>query len=270
MILWNAGIWVDFIETSETNLDEINKYNVLILPFPISLGDDVLEMLSKYVYSGGTLLSEAFPGRYDPLGFAREGGISSQAEKLFSIKHLSVKLSHESRKPPKWTPLERSYGEILPFQHFEGTGSFRGHKVLPNLYVETLKPINSQPIFHQNNKVVGVENNFGNGKAFLIGTLLGHAGPSFNDQGTTAFLQDLLLKSGVKPEICGTLNRRRRVLTDCEAWFLFNMTSKKICEKISMDGFKSSSDLFKNLKSKSDILNLKVNPFEIRCLIMEK
>ncbi len=129
----------------------------------------------------------------------------------------------------------------------------------------------STPILLCGDQVTGVVNCFGKGKAYLIGTLLGHAYTAFRDSATQAFLLTLLNMTGIKPELCGRLPRRRRVGEGCEAWFLFNMTSETIFEHIDVNGFLNVEDLLEGpLSVRSGAINVKVNPFEIRCLIMRR
>jgi len=269
--LWEAGVWVDFVEASETTLEELSRYKVLIMPFPLAMGDDVFDLARKYVVSGGTLLSEACPGRYDRFGFTRPTELAVGAEELFGVEHGSVHLCHEPEYPPRWTPLERSYGEILPTTRFNGTGPLKGHSVLPSLYVETFKAKGSTPILLCGDKVVGAANSFGQGQAFLVGTFLGHACSAFEDTATEAFILSLLRKSGVEPELRGKLPCRRRVSRDHEAWFLFNMTPEPVDGEVGVRGFSSVEDLLNGaLKTTRGTAAVKVEPFAVRCLVMKR
>jgi beta-galactosidase GanA len=55
----DEGIPVDFIEASYLDENEINKYNAIILPFPLSISDEIMNKLAHYVGNGGNLISEA-------------------------------------------------------------------------------------------------------------------------------------------------------------------------------------------------------------------
>ena len=125
------------------------------------MDDDVFDLLKNYVSSGGVLLSEACPGRHDRFGFARPGELASSAEELFGVEHRSVQLCHEPRQPPRWTPLELSYGQIRPAVRFRGVGSFTGHSILPSLCIETFTVKDSTPILLCEDQITGVVNDFG-------------------------------------------------------------------------------------------------------------
>jgi len=271
-MLWQSGVWVDFAEASRTGLEGLEGYGAVILPLPLSLDRGELDMLEDYVARGGTLISEACPGRYDRFGFTRPGELPEDAEEIFGVEHRSVQLCHEPRQPPRWTPVERSYGEIRGATRFQGTGSFAGHSVLPSLYIETYTAKGSSPILLCEDEVVGVVNGIGRGRAYLIGTVLGHAHSAFGDEATSAFLLSVLDKAGIKPELCGKLRRRRRVGEGQEAWFMINMSSDRIDEDIDVSGFSAVEDLVEGPLEiqKGPFVTIGVDPFQIRCLILRR
>jgi beta-galactosidase GanA len=268
-MLWESGIWVDFVEASETSLESLGRYKAVILPFPLALSDKTFNLLKNYVVSGGVLISEACPGRYDQFGFMHSGELSVGAEEVFGVEQRTVQLCHEPRQPPRWTPIERSYGEIRPATRFEGAGTYSRHSVLPSLYVATYTTKTSTPVLTCKDEVTGVVNEFGRGKTYLIGTFLGHAYAAFRDEATLSFLLALLDSANVKPELCGELRLRRRIGEDSEGWFLFNMTPEPITAKVRIKDFSSVKDLLNSVTSKSGTVTVKVDPFAIRCLILK-
>ena len=270
-MLWESGVWVDFVETGLATVEELRNYKAAILPFPLSISDSVFRKLRDYVASGGVLISEACPGRYDEYGFTRPGELAEDAERLFGVEHESLHLCHEPAKPPRWTPRERTYGEIKPPMRFEGEGAFKGHNVLANLYVETFKCVTAKPILTCEGRVAGAVNSYGRGKAYIVGTLIGHGYAAFRDEPTRNFLLRLLRLEGVQPELCMGLPRRRRTYRDEEAWFLINMSSKPVIGVLKLDEFQKVTDLIEgSLKTKLGKLKVEIDAFSIRCLVVER
>ena len=121
-------------------------------------------------------------------------------------------------------------------------------------------------------EVVGVVNGIGQGRAYLIGTVLGHAYSAFRDEATSAFLLSMLDKAGVRPELCGKLRRRRRVGEGQEAWFMFNMSPDHVTERIDVSGSSAVEDLVEGALAiqTGSIVAIGVDPFQIRCLILRR
>jgi len=266
-MLWEFGIWVDFIESSEIKMSKLKGYKVVILPFPLATSDELMNKLKTYILQGGILVSEACPGRYDKYGLARPGEMSSIAGTFFAVEHKDVMLCGEPDED-YWTPRERSYGDILPSTKFSGTNLFKGHSILANLYVETFSLKGATPILTNGEETTGVVNSYGRGKAYLIGTFLGHSGATYEDKPTQRFLLKLLTDAGVKEDRCGKLLRRRRILNDKEAWFLINPTSNSISKDIDFKGFAKVDGLLENtiIKDKT----IKAPPFSVTVLILRR
>ena len=119
-------------------------------------------------------------------------------------------------------------------------------------------------------EVAGSVNTYGKGDAYLVGTLLGHAVLSYKDTGNENFLAAILQRSGVSPDKVGKLHRRQRRLGRQTAWFLFNTTTEAVEETLSIADFKSASDLLADeLKRDGGTATVRVNPMEVRCIILE-
>lgn len=269
--LWQQGVWVDFVETEEVYKGVLSNYRVAILPFPLAIFNGLVKALSDYVEKGGTLISEACPGRYNKYGFANLSGLNSLMEKLSGAREKDVFRCKEWGKERYWTPRERREGEIVGPLLLEGTGPMRGSTVQANLCVETLKPSQSRPILLWQKEVTGVVNSYGKGKVYLIGTILGHAVATYEDTNTANFLLKILKNAGVIPEHCGRLLRRRRLTKNQEAWFLFNLMEGTLAESCDISEFSRAKDLLgKEIQIKNNKLEVSVEPLSVRCIILDK
>jgi hypothetical protein len=273
-MLWDAGIPVDFIEVTELDEKYINEYKAIILPFPLSISEEVASKLEKYVLQGGNLISEACPGRLNAYGFANRGELSPVLRELFGVSQKSFKMVREPDGGKRWSPQERTWGEYLEAAMLEGTGVFEGMKLRANVYIETFdcKP-DSTPILKYREAAAGSVRKAGGGKAWLIGTFAGHNGTAYRDAETRALILALLKECGIIPEYKGKLQLRKRVVANKskEAWLFTNPTGGHITESIDVTGWSCVEDLMGNdIEVKDGFANLTVDGLDIRVLVVQK
>src|SRR5262249_18495252 len=84
--LWLEGIPSAFVDSSAIP-SGTSQLKALVLPFPFAVGPDVIRSLTEYVRSGGTLISEACPGRFSSHGIAFEGAMAPGIAQLFGAQH---------------------------------------------------------------------------------------------------------------------------------------------------------------------------------------
>ncbi len=267
--LWDEGIPVDFIEAGQTG-GFGKKYHVLIQPFALALSEDVIEVYQSFVREGGVLICEATPGRLSKYGYGFASEMGPGLSELFGATHKQVVSVREPHDGAKWTGVDRTYGDSVEYRDLVGTGEEAGLNVSPSYHLQTLSPTTGKAILMSEHDVAGCVNTFGKGHAYLIGTLLGHAVLAYGDKRNGAFLSHLLAKAGVKPDRVGKLQRRRRVLGQKAAWFLFNTTTMPVEETVSIEGYKDAADLLgAELAKMAGGVRIKVAPLEVCCLVLE-
>lgn len=271
-ILWDAGIPMDFIEASRMDADDIRKYKAIILPFPLSISEELTGKLKEYVWQGGSLVSEACPGRLNEYGYANRGGLSHGLRELFGVNQKELKIVREPGNGDRWVPKERTWGEYLEPAMLEGMAPFAGMKLRANYYIETYTcTASSVPILKYSDDVAGAVRKYGNGKAFLIGTFIGHNGTAYPDLETRAFTASLLKECDVVPLHQGRLLLRKRKNTDAEAWCFTNPTGEKLTELIDVRGWKHVEDLLgEELDVRNGFVSLEVAGLDVRILILKK
>ena len=144
----------------------------------------------------------------------------------------------------KWTNYEFSLNDSMPFRELAGSGDFSQYSVFPAYCLQSLSPVNARPLLHYGDEVAGVVNEFGKGRAYLFGTLLGHAGLAYDDWRNADFLLAVLEKAGVKRDCAGRLMRRRRSLGSRAAWFIFNLTDGALEEVVPTESYSRVRDIF--------------------------
>jgi hypothetical protein len=143
--------------------------------------------------------------------------------------------------------------------------------VFPAYYLQTLTLTTAQPLLMYGEEVAGSVHSFGQGRAYLAGTMLGHAGPAYNDWRNAEFLAAVLGRAGIASDRVGSLGRRRRILGDKAAWFFFNLTEAPVEESVALEGYTVARDLLgEKLPIGAAGFRLKVAAMDIRCVVLRK
>jgi beta-galactosidase len=267
---WRQGYPVDFVDLA-TFPSPSTRYKILVLPFPMPLSQSLIAKMTEYVSDGGTLVVEACPGRFSSYGIAFDGGMAPGISELFGASHQGVSLIREPNHGAKWTNTELGPRDFRDFKVLQGKGSLASQSVFPAFYLQTLTPTKATPVLLYDEEIVGCVNDYGRGKAYLFGTLLGHAGPAYDDWRNAALLSSIAAQAGVMPDSVGRLRRRRRVLGDRAAWFFFNSSDSRVEETVPLEGYKGAQDLLGGaLPEQSGSFRLALNPFEVSCVLLRK
>jgi beta-galactosidase len=268
-LLWDLNVPVDFVEVSELGEPYVQDYRALILPFPLSMSEETAARLVRYVEGGGNLISEAAPGRSDEHGYCRRGELSPTLARLFGVAQRTFQMVREPEGGTRWSPQERTWGEYLETAMLEGEGPLARRRLRANVYIETFEPTGSQPFLRYGEAVAGTVRNVGQGRAWLLGTYVGHSGTAYRDTETHATVQALLAQCGQEPERKGRLLLRRRVADGQEAWLLTNPTADILTERIDVRGYASVESLLgEPLERQGDQVMLTVKSLDVAVLVL--
>ena len=270
-LLWKAGIPTDFVEMSHLDEEPAGRYRALIVPFPIALSDAAIGKLARYAERGGSVISEACPGRVTPSGFCNRGELSPKARELFGVRHESLTMVREPQGGSRWSPQERTWGEYLEDAMLEGVGPLEGLRLRANVYVETFGCEGSEPCLRHEGRTVGAVRNVGKGRAWLLGTFVGHNGTAYQDEESQALVRALLAQCGVAPAHEGRLLLRKRVGDAKEAWLFTNPSASEVAERISVAGWSQVADLLgERVAREGDSINLTVKGLDVRALVLKR
>ena len=270
-LLWEAGIAVDFIEASELDEAYVDRYKAIVQPFPLSMSEEVAEKLARYVRRGGNLICEACPGRIDEHGYARRGELSPTMRELFGVRHTSFTMVAEPDGGARWSPTPRTWGEYLAPTMLAGSGTLEGLEVRANVYVETFECLDGKPCLRCGEEVAGTVRAVEKGRAWLLGTFLGHNGTAYRDERSRAFVSALLAQCGVTPEHDGSLLLRKRVGREKEAWLFTNPTDDPVTEQLDVGGWASVEDLLgEPILREGDVVTITVGGLDVCGLILQK
>lgn len=270
-LLWEAGIPADFVELNLADEGLMRRYKALILPFPLSLSEAAAARLAAYVEQGGALISEACPGRIDEHAYCNRGEMSPAMAALFGATQTGLTVVAEPDGGGRWTEPERTWGEYLPPAVLSGAGPLVGHGLRAHVYVQTFAPAGAEPWLTLGDDVTGVVRPVGRGRAWLAGTLIGHGGSAYRDQGTAAAVRALLAANGVRPAHDGRLLLRRRVAAGKEAWLFTNPSEEDVTEEVDVAGRATVEDLLgEPLARRGDRVSLTVPGLDVRVLVLTR
>ncbi len=270
-LLWDEGIPVDFIEASYLNEIEMNNYNAIVMPFPLAISNEVMKKLADYVSNGGNLISEAGVSRFDKNTFCVRGEISMAASELFGVKQSSFTMVCEPNNGHRWSPWARTWGEFLESASLKGVNDMDGFSTLANVYLQTYKCTGSKPTLTYKDQVAGTVNKYGKGKAWLLGTFVGHNGTAYRNKATHQFVKKLMKECNIFPEQDGELKIRKRVRAGKEAWVITNPTDHMITEKLHLSKkWSHASDLFdKELTIENQSIEISLESLDASIIILQ-
>ena len=152
-----------------------------------------------------------------------------------------------------------------------GVGPLAGAQLRAAFYVETLVPEDAEPCLMHGDAVAGTVRSVGEGRAWLLGTLIGHSGTAYRAPESHAAVSALLARCGVAAAHSGELLLRKRVLPDKEAWLFTNPTGSAITEAVSVAGWTHVEDPLGPAPLRTgDGLMLAVDPLDVRVLIVSR
>ena len=268
-LLWEAGVPLDFIEAGHLDEVDLSRYKAIVWPFPLSVAEETVQRLGAYVAAGGNLIAEACPGRLTREGFATRGELSPAARELFGVSQAGLVMVREPEKTQRWMPYERTWGEFAPAQCLTGAGPLSGRQVRASFYLETFTCADSEPVLRTDEAVAGTVRQVEKGRAWLLGTLVGHSGTAYRDEHAPGFVRALLAECGVAPAHEGSLLLRKRVAAGGEAWLFTNPLAETVTEKVDVSGWQVVEELGgESLERNGDEVSVTVEGLDVKVLIV--
>ena len=197
-MLYEANYPVDIISEHQLTAECLHDYDCVIAPFPYYLREHQARALRSWVAAGGFLISEALFGSYiaetnlhaketPGYGFTEVFGV--REEQVISASHFQNAYGNA------WA-AENAQDEITVT--YEG-GTAKGYFYRESFICET-----AEPFAEFSDGVAVTVNNYGKGRAAMIGTLIGRTYAVRRDTGTAGLLFALLNKySDIRPVAAG-------------------------------------------------------------------
>jgi len=224
--LFPTNVPVDFIHINE--LEDIGRYKLVLLPYPLMLPEKAGPALREYVRAGGTLVTEARAGWNNERGYAAEVIPGMGLDVVFGCRETAVQSVPEGRTTLEWTSAE------IP-------GLKPGDRLPARIYEETLEPQGSHARVvarFAGGASAAVISTFGRGKTLALGSYLGVAHERERDPATRRLFTGLLEWAGVKsPVTTGPAEVEARLLESGSGrlLFVFNHSAKPVRAEVAVD-----------------------------------
>lgn len=227
---FDSNIQADFVA-----LEDIGKYKIVYLPYPVMLKKDTTVKLRKYVEDGGTLISEGLPAYFGEQGRAGAAQPNYGLDQLFGASERYVEFTPDL--------LEKLSLEV------------NGRKISGRYFLQEYEPKGGSAAGHYNNgHVAAVENHFGKGRALLIGTFPGGGYYLRHDAETKAFFAGLLPLANVEPRLASNNSALQARLHDGPGGhylWVINPTRREAGVTVAIaaraPGFHSAEDIWGSL-----------------------
>ncbi len=180
---------VDFVHPEDVVQNRLSQYKIVFLPFPVMLSKDVGEGVARYIQSGGTVVAEARLAWNDERGFSSERVPGFGLDEVFGAREKLIR------------PVEQAKLQIAPNANLPGLKA--GDAVRAEAFEEDLEPESGARVLAKfaNGEPAIVENEYGKGKAFLVGSFPALSYQRQHEASTQRLLLALARAAGVAAEV---------------------------------------------------------------------
>lgn len=178
---WENNIACDFVHADQ--LDGLGKYRLLVMPFAFCLKKNVAQKITEYVKAGGTVVTEAYLGRFEESLVPATGVPAYGLHEVFAVRETEAEFVDSVEIAP-----ERA-------EHLlEDVGSLTGY-----YFKEILQPLPGSEVlgsFDDGTPAI-TRNRYGEGQAILFGSLMALGYPEATDGGLGKLISNLSRAAGI-------------------------------------------------------------------------
>jgi len=205
--VWRADLHAHYVTYG--TLDDLKGLKVLIIPMCLTLPEHVAQRVAEFVRAGGILIAEARTGLFDQRGYTQPNLPAYDLQEVVGAVEQEAIYSDPENRPLFNNPANESWPDPLcngPEIVFDKPCVA---KVRARAFLVPLTPRSARPIAHCLGRCLAVQNIYGQGTAYYVGTYLGLA-LAQEDAGAMSIMEGLL-SHHVEPEIRGK-NLRPRLM----------------------------------------------------------
>ena len=176
------GFFDNNIQADWVRIENINEYDLLYLPFPIMLTQDIADALKQWVENGGKLIIEGCPAY-----FGDRGRVGTIQPNLGLDRVLGA---------------TEVYVEFTPDLLDDLTINMSGIAVRGGVFMQAYQPTVGEAIgWYDDGSIAAIENRYGQGRTRLIGTFPSIGYGRYPDEGGKRFFASLLEWAGKQQHI---------------------------------------------------------------------
>lgn len=168
----DANVQADFV-----HIDDLQSWDFLYLPFPVMLTSETAARIKAWVAGGGTLISEGCPAYWGDRAHVGEIQPNLGLDEVFGARESYV----------EFTP------DLLDDLEMNVLGAF----MWGGTYLQSYKPTTGTAVgWYRDGRVAAVQNDFGQGRTLLMGTMPGRGYTVHDGDRCGRFFRELFAFSG--------------------------------------------------------------------------
>jgi len=179
---FEKNIRVDFLHVTDLASERLNRYKLVIAPYPVMMSKEHIQSLIDYVKGGGRLIAEARAGWNDERGFSSDVIPGGGLHEVFGCRETSV------------LPLQEISEIIIKTSHKTIPFLNKGDKLDALFFEEGFELINDQSQIlaeFKNGEPAIVYSPYGEGEAIIVGSFIGSAYHHFQNPKNAKFFTGL-------------------------------------------------------------------------------
>lgn len=188
--LFPLNVPVDFLHVDEIAAGQIERYKLILLPYPLMMNEAAARAVEKYVERGGIVMSEARLAWNDASGRAQEIIPGFGLHRVSGCREASIQQTPSGRTDIRIIRGDESIPELKPGDRLRGALYEEAlHPIAPSARVIATFPDGSPAI---------VVSSYGKGKMITVGSFLAMLYEAERDENVARFFAGLLEWAGVR------------------------------------------------------------------------
>lgn len=248
--LWNADVWVDFIEPRSL---QAAKYRVIVVPWHLIGKRETCEWLQHFAEAGGTLLLETAFGMFDERCFFNPVIPPHGLAEVFGYREEeSYFLESNARSQRQVTPQGLPESERIYYSPEMAFNSPIAARIQGHTFLTPIRALGATPIATSYGFTVAASRKVRDGQVYYVGTNLG-ASIAAGSEGALELVKSIVTRV-VRPAVTADTVRPRLIQApQAGLLIVFNETSQDQVARIAVPSqYHHAVELYENREQRLD------------------